>query len=84
MERSTQDNPACALLLLRLRPPESLTQSESRIVFESLPIDDPQRRQPDIAAAREKLEWYPQVCLEKGLVKMLPYFRSLCRNPHEL
>jgi dTDP-glucose 4,6-dehydratase len=57
-----------------------VTQSRSRIVFESLPIDDPQRRQPDIAAAREKLEWYSQVCLQKGLVKTLPYFRSLLQE----
>ena len=57
-----------------------VTQSKSRIVFEPLPIDDPQRRQPDIAAAREKLGWYPRVCLEKGLVKTLPYFKSLLQG----
>jgi len=57
-----------------------VTQSKSQIVFEPLPIDDPQRRQPDIAAAREKLGWYPRVCLEKGLVKTLPYFKSLLQE----
>lgn len=57
-----------------------VTQSESRIVFEPLPVDDPQRRQPDITAAREKLGWCPQVCLEKGLVKTLPYFKFLLQE----
>jgi UDP-glucuronate decarboxylase len=46
-------------------------------VYEPLPADDPQRRQPDIAAAREKLGWCPRVGLEEGLVKTLPYFKSL-------
>jgi dTDP-glucose 4,6-dehydratase len=54
-----------------------VTGSKSGIVYEPLPTDDPQCRQPDIAAAREKLGWYPQVCLEEGLVKTLPYFKSL-------
>ncbi len=57
-----------------------VTQSESRIVFEPLPVDDPQRRRPDITAAREKLGWCPSISLEKGLVKTLPYFRSLLRE----
>jgi hypothetical protein len=57
-----------------------VTHSKSRTVFEPLAIDDPQRRDRDIAPAREKLEWYRQVCLEKGLVKRLPYFRSLLQE----
>jgi dTDP-glucose 4,6-dehydratase len=57
-----------------------VTQSKSQIVFEPLPIDDPQRRQPDITAAREKLGWYPRVCLKEGLIKTLPYFKSLLRE----
>jgi len=57
-----------------------VTKSKSKIVFEPLPIDDPQRRKPDIAAAREKLGWCPRVCLEKGLVKTLPYFKSLLQE----
>ena len=60
-----------------------VTQSQSRIVFEPLPIDDPQRRQPDITAAREKLGWEPRVSLEDGLVKTLPYFEALLREVAE-
>ena len=51
------------------------------IVFEPLPEDDPQRRQPDITAAREKLGWEPRVSLENGLAKTLPYFRRELQNP---
>jgi len=54
--------------------------STSRIVFEPLPVDDPQRRKPDITAAREKLGWCPSISLEKGLVKTVPYFKSLLQE----
>jgi dTDP-glucose 4,6-dehydratase len=57
------------------------TRSKSSIVFEPLPEDDPQRRQPDITAARKKLGWEPSVSLEKGLAKTLPYFQSSLQNP---
>jgi dTDP-glucose 4,6-dehydratase len=43
------------------------TESRSEIVFEALPIDDPQVRQPDITRAREVLGWEPQVGLDEGL-----------------
>src|SRR5205814_10502114 len=44
-----------------------VTGSRSEIVFEALPIDDPQVRQPDITLARELLGWEPQVDLRDGL-----------------
>jgi len=43
------------------------TGSGSEIVFEALPVDDPQARQPDITLAREILGWSPQVSLAEGL-----------------
>jgi dTDP-glucose 4,6-dehydratase len=43
------------------------TGSRSEIVFEALPTDDPQVRQPDIALAREVLGWEPEVDLREGL-----------------
>jgi dTDP-glucose 4,6-dehydratase len=55
-----------------------LTSSKSEIVFEALPIDDPQVRQPDITRARQLLGWEPQIDLEEGLRRMLP---SLGREP---
>jgi dTDP-glucose 4,6-dehydratase len=44
-----------------------VTGSRSEIVFEALPVDDPQVRQPDIALAREILGWEPKVSLREGL-----------------
>src|SRR5881296_2041540 len=54
------------------------TQSNSEIVFEALPIDDPQVRQPDITRAKQLLGWEPEVELEEGLRRMLA---ALGREP---
>ena len=55
-----------------------VTGSRSQIVFEALPVDDPQVRQPDITRARQVLGWEPEVELEQGLRRMLP---ALGREP---
>jgi nucleoside-diphosphate-sugar epimerase len=44
-----------------------VTGSNSEIVYEALPTDDPQVRQPDIALAREILGWRPEIDLVTGL-----------------
>jgi dTDP-glucose 4,6-dehydratase len=44
-----------------------ITGSSSQIVFESLPVDDPQVRQPDITRAKQILGWEPEIDLEDGL-----------------
>jgi dTDP-glucose 4,6-dehydratase len=44
-----------------------VTESRSEIVFEALPVDDPQIRQPDITRAKELLGWEPVVDLRDGL-----------------
>ena len=44
-----------------------VTGSSSEIIFEALPIDDPQVRQPDITRAKQILGWEPEVELEDGL-----------------
>ena len=48
-----------------------VTSAKSELVFEALPVDDPQVRQPDITRARQLLGWEPQVTLEEGLRRML-------------
>ncbi|MCX6387072.1 MAG: SDR family oxidoreductase [Solirubrobacterales bacterium] len=48
-----------------------VTGSRSEIVYEALPTDDPQVRQPDITLAREILEWEPEVGLADGLRKTI-------------
>lgn len=52
-----------------------LTGSSSQIVYEPLPHDDPRQRRPDIAQAKEKLNWSPTVSLEQGLVPTIEYFK---------
>jgi dTDP-glucose 4,6-dehydratase len=53
-----------------------VTSSNSEIVYEALPIDDPQVRQPDITRARQLLDWEPEIDLEEGLRRMLPTLRG--------
>ena len=48
-----------------------LTGSSSPIVFEALPVDDPQVRRPDIAHARNVLGWEPEIDLDEGLRRWL-------------
>ncbi len=55
----------------------NLTKSRSRLVFRPLPSDDPRQRQPDIALAREKLNWEPKVSLHDGLQRTIAYFRTV-------
>jgi nucleoside-diphosphate-sugar epimerase len=51
-------------------------RSESRIVFQRLPEDDPRRRCPDISKAREYLKWEPKVPLEEGLKRTIDYLKN--------
>ena len=48
-----------------------ITKSQSGMIFEPLPEDDPMRRWPDIARAKELLGWNPKVGLEDGIEKMV-------------
>ena len=54
-----------------------LTGSKSKIVFKSLPSDDPKQRRPDIGLAQKLLGWEPKVPLETGLKKTIAYFDSV-------
>ena len=48
-----------------------ITETDSEIVFEALPVDDPQVRQPDIRLARERLGWEPEISLRDGLKRTI-------------
>ena len=54
-----------------------LTGSRSTIATAPLPEDDPLQRQPVIDQARDLLDWQPNVTLDEGLARAIPYFRTL-------
>ena len=49
--------------------------TDSRIVFELLPEDDPKVRCPDITKAKSILGWEPEIPLEEGLERTIEWFR---------
>ena len=55
---------------------ELIPESTSALVFKDLPKDDPKRRRPNIALAKEVLDWEPAVDLETGLRATIAYFRG--------
>jgi dTDP-glucose 4,6-dehydratase len=71
-------NPNEMTLLELAQTVVKMTGSNSEIVFEALPVDDPQVRKPDITRARELLGWEPTVGLEEGLGRLL---ESLGQKP---
>ena len=54
----------------------SLVQTDSQIVFEPLPKDDPTQRRPDISLAQKELGWEPKIQLQEGLEKTILYFKE--------
>lgn len=53
------------------------TGATSRIVYESLPVDDPTQRCPDITLAREQLGWEPAIDLRTGLARTIEHFQGV-------
>jgi UDP-glucuronate decarboxylase len=53
-----------------------LTNSESNIVFHEKTIDDPMQRKPNLALARELINWSPSTQVEDGLRKTIEYFQD--------
>jgi dTDP-glucose 4,6-dehydratase len=53
-----------------------LTGSQSELVYEALPADDPMQRCPDITLARELLKWEPTVDLREGLRNTIDWFQK--------
>jgi len=52
------------------------TNSNSKIIFKSLPKDDPTKRKPDISLAKELLNWKPKIILEKGLKLYIKFIKN--------
>lgn len=53
-----------------------LTNTDSKIIFQDLPQDDPKQRQPDISRAKKILNWEPKVDRSEGLKVTLDYFKK--------
>ncbi|HHT9138634.1 MAG TPA: UDP-glucuronic acid decarboxylase family protein [Candidatus Wunengus sp. YC60] len=70
-------NPAEITILQLAKEILALTGSKSKIVFKSLPEDDPKIRKPDITKAKNILGWEPKVSREEGLRKTLEYFKAV-------
>ena len=56
---------------------EMIPEARGKLVYQPLPRDDPRRRRPDIALAKELLGWEPKITLREGLPKTIAYFRKL-------
>jgi dTDP-glucose 4,6-dehydratase len=67
-------NPSELSLLEMAELVVELTGSRAEIVFEALPVDDPQVRQPDITRARQLLGWEPEVSLRDGLTRTIEHY----------
>lgn len=53
-----------------------LTGSNSKLIYQELPEDDPKHRKPNIDLAKKELGWEPSVILEEGLRKTIDYFKQ--------
>ncbi|MBV8399033.1 MAG: hypothetical protein JOZ17_09870, partial [Acetobacteraceae bacterium] len=69
-------NPAEITVLDLVREVLGLTRSASPVVRRPLPVDDPQRRCPDIALARRLLGWSPTVPLREGLRRTIAFYAA--------
>jgi dTDP-glucose 4,6-dehydratase len=54
-----------------------LTATKQKIIYKSLPENDPLQRQPDISIAKQKLNWHPKIDREKGIKITYDYFCTL-------
>ena len=59
-----------------------LTGTDQKIIYKSLPKDDPLQRRPDITKAKEILGWEPKTSRAEGMKKTYEYFKNL--SPEEL
>lgn len=58
----------------------SKIDSTSKIIETPLPADDPTQRKPDISLARDILNWMPEIELDDGLDRTIPYFRECLKT----
>jgi len=66
-----------ANVIVRIIQTKTNINTNSKIIYEDLPSDDPTNRRPDITLAREILKWEPKYDLEDGILKTVEYFKSI-------
>jgi len=73
-------NPVELTILEFAERTQRLMGTESPLVFQPLPSDDPKQRQPDISKAKRLLGWEPKIGLEEGLRETVDYFKRGTRT----
>ncbi|MBT8253934.1 MAG: SDR family oxidoreductase [Flavobacteriaceae bacterium] len=58
----------------------SMTNTDQKIIFKDLPVNDPIQRQPDITLAKKLLDWEPKIGRTEGMRITFNYFKSLPRE----
>lgn len=69
-------NPQEMTILQLAEEIKKLTQTKSTIVYRDLPVDDPKVRKPNIARAKDLLQWEPKVGFQEGIAKTYQYFKQ--------
>lgn len=67
-------NPEEICVLQLAKEIRALKSQKQEIIFKSLPEGEPQRRQPDITRAKERLNWQPEISRQKGMERTFDYF----------
>lgn len=67
-------NPAEMTVLELAEKIKDMCKSESEIIFEPLPQDDPLQRRPQLDKAKSWLGYEPKIGLEEGLSKVIEWF----------
>lgn len=69
-------NPAEMTILDFAKQIIQITGSKSKIIFKTLPVDDPKVRRPDISKAKRELNWESVVDIQQGLRNTIKYFMT--------
>ncbi|WP_271768280.1 UDP-glucuronic acid decarboxylase family protein [Aquimarina algiphila] len=60
-----------------------LTETDQKVIYKPLPVDDPLQRQPDITKAKEILNWEPKMGRSDGMKLTLEYFKGFSKEELE-
>ena len=55
---------------------KSILNSESKIIYNELPEDDPLKRKPDLTLAKKILNWRPKIDKKDGFQMLIEYYKK--------